>query len=536
MGKVVTSPYTSYKVDVFAHSALPNKYLFTIFKIEQRFNIFLIAQLWCINVSISKVSMIQLDNTRIERDLLGAKEVPAACYYGIHTLRALENFQISNQKVGNHHHFIRALAQVKKASAQTNLKFSKISEQVSHAIQFACNELIESPEKWSHAFPLDVYQGGAGTSINMNTNEVLANIALEQLGFHKGQYDHIHPNDHVNKSQSTNDVYPTALRLATYYSLDDLLTQIQKLIDTLHIKVAEFQFVLKMGRTQLQDAVPMTLGQEFRAFATLLKEDIRLIQRIRELLLEVNLGATAIGTGVNTPKGYANEVIQSLHKITGLNLIGAEDYVEATSDCGVFIILSSTLKRLAVKLSKICNDLRLLSSGPRTGLAEIRLPELQAGSSIMPAKINPVIPEVVNQIAYRVIGNDLTVTMAAEAGQLQLNVMEPVIAIAINESIELLTQAISSLDHKCIQGIQANEQVCYDAVMRSVGIVTLLDPILGHAKCDEIGKQCIAENKTIQQVVLEQELLTQEQLDEIFAFSNLVSEVTAQHELFAQVS
>jgi aspartate ammonia-lyase len=480
--------------------------------------------------------MVQLDNTRIERDLLGAKEVPTACYYGIHTLRALENFQISNQKVGNHHHFIRALAQVKKASAQTNLKFSKISEQVSHAIQFACNELIESPEKWSHAFPLDVYQGGAGTSINMNTNEVLANIALEQLGFHKGQYDHIHPNDHVNKSQSTNDVYPTALRLATYYSLDDLLTQIQKLIDTLHIKVAEFQFVLKMGRTQLQDAVAMTLGQEFRAFATLLKEDIRLIQRTRELLLEVNLGATAIGTGVNTPKGYANEVIQSLHKITGLNLIGAEDYVEATSDRGVFIILSSTLKRLAVKLSKICNDLRLLSSGPRTGLAEIRLPELQAGSSIMPAKINPVIPEVVNQIAYRVIGNDLTVTMAAEAGQLQLNVMESVIAIAINESIELLTQAISSLDHKCIQGIQANEQVCYDAVMRSVGIVTLLDPILGHAKCDEIGKQCIAENKTIQQVVLEQELLTQEQLNEIFAFSNLVSEVTEQQELFAQVS
>ncbi|NNH01214.1 aspartate ammonia-lyase [Acinetobacter sp. ANC 5414] len=482
------------------------------------------------------MSTVQLDNTRIERDLLGAKEVPAACYYGIHTVRALENFQISNQKVGNHHHFIRALAQVKKASAQTNLKFSKISEQVSQVIQRACNELIESPEKWSHAFPLDVYQGGAGTSINMNTNEVLANIALEHLGYKKGQYEHIHPNDHVNKSQSTNDVYPTALRLATYYSLDDLLLQIQKLVDTLHIKVAEFQFVLKMGRTQLQDAVPMTLGQEFRAFATLLKEDLRLIQRTRELLLEVNLGATAIGTGVNTPAGYAHEAIQSLNKITGLNLIGAEDYVEATSDCGVFIILSSTLKRLAVKLSKICNDLRLLSSGPRTGLGEIRLPELQAGSSIMPAKINPVIPEVVNQIAYRVIGNDLTVTMAAEAGQLQLNVMEPVIAISINESIELLTQAISSLDNKCIQGIQANEQVCYDAVMRSVGIVTLLDPILGHAKCDEIGKQCIAENKTIQQIVLEQELLTQEQLDEIFAFSNLVSEVTAQHELLAQVS
>ncbi len=482
------------------------------------------------------MSTVQPEHTRIERDLLGTKEVPATCYYGIHTLRALENFQISNQKVGNQHHFIRALAQVKKASAQTNFKFGKISEQLNQAIQHACNVLIQEPEQWSEAFPLDIYQGGAGTSINMNTNEVLANIALEHLGFHKGQYEHIHPNDHVNKSQSTNDVYPTALRLATYYSLDDLLQSIQKLIDTLQIKVAEFQFVLKMGRTQLQDAVPMTLGQEFRAFATLLKEDLRLIQRTRELLLEVNLGATAIGTGVNTPKGYAYQAVQALSQVTGLKLIGAEDYVEATSDCGVFIILSSTLKRLAVKLSKICNDLRLLSSGPRTGLAEIRLPELQAGSSIMPAKINPVIPEVVNQIAYKVIGNDLTVTMAAEAGQLQLNVMEPVIALSMNESIELLTKAISSLDSKCIQGIQANEQVCYDAVMRSVGIVTLLDPILGHAKCDEIGKQCIVENKTIQQVVIEQELLTQEQLDEIFAFNNLVSEVSLQHESLAQVS
>lgn len=481
------------------------------------------------------MTTVQPDNTRIERDLLGAKEVPAECYYGIHTVRALENFQISNQKVGSQLHFIRALAQVKKASAQANLEFGKISEQVSQAIQFACNALIESPEQWSEAFPLDIYQGGAGTSINMNTNEVLANIALEHLGFHKGQYEHIHPNDHVNKSQSTNDVYPTALRLATYYSLDNLLLQIQKIVDSLYIKATEFQFVVKMGRTQLQDAVPMTLGQEFRAFATLLKEDIRLIQRTRELLLEVNLGATAIGTGVNTPQGYAHAAIQSLNKITGLNLVGAEDYVEATSDCGVFIILSSTLKRLAVKLSKICNDLRLLSSGPRAGLGEIRLPELQAGSSIMPAKINPVIPEVVNQIAFKVIGNDLTVTLAAEAGQLQLNVMEPVIAVAINESIELLTQAVVSLDRKCIQGIQANEQVCYDAVMRSVGIVTLLDPILGHAKCDEIGKQCIAENKTIQQVVLERELLTQTQLDEIFAFSNLVSEVSLQHEPLAQV-
>ncbi|WP_313400094.1 lyase family protein, partial [Acinetobacter variabilis] len=276
---------------------------------------------------------------------------------------------------------------------------------------------------------------------------------------------------------------------------------------------------------QLQDAVPMTLEQEFRAFATLLKEDLKLIEQMRQLLLEVNLGATAIGTGVNTPDGYAKHAVHTLAKITGLPLKGAEDYVEATSDCGVFIILSSSLKRLAVKLSKICNDLRLLSSGPRTGLAEIRLPELQAGSSIMPAKVNPVIPEVVNQIAFRVIGNDLTVTMAAEAGQLQLNVMEPVIAVSLNESIQLLTQGMQTLQQKCIAGIQANEQNCLNAVMRSIGIITLLEPLLGHATCDEIGKQCIRENKTVPEVVLELGLLSEIQLDEIFAFENLVSEV-----------
>lgn len=470
--------------------------------------------------------MIQTGKTRTEHDLLGNKEVPADCYYGIHTLRALENFQISNQKVGANLYFIRALAQVKKASAQTNLKFGKISQEVSEAIQSAADRLIEHPENWTASFPLDIYQGGAGTSINMNTNEVIANIALESMGYSKGEYNVIHPNDHVNKSQSTNDVYPTALRLATYYSLDSLFDAMRQLIASINVKVAEFSHVLKMGRTQLQDAVPMTLGQEFRAYSTLLKEDLKLIDRTRQLLLEVNMGATAIGTGVNTPKGYAVAAVADLSRVTGLPLVGAEDYVEATSDCGVFIILSSTLKRLAVKLSKICNDLRLLSSGPRTGLGEIRLPELQAGSSIMPAKVNPVIPEVVNQIAFKVIGNDLSVTMAAEAGQLQLNVMEPVIAVCINESVDLLKNAIVSLDTKCIQGIIANEQACYDSVMRSVGIVTLLDPILGHAKCDEIGKLCIAENKTIQEVVLEQGLLSQAKFNEIFALENLVSEVT----------
>ena len=479
---------------------------------------------------------VQMEITRLEHDLLGNKAVPQSCYYGIHTLRAVENFQISSQIVGRNLNFIRAIAQVKKASAQTNQEFGRIQNDISFAIQQACDALIEHPEKWTDSFPIDIYQGGAGTSINMNANEVIANIALETLGEAKGTYHRIHPNDHVNKSQSTNDVYPTALRLATYTAFDGLFTVLKQLVDSLYIKSEEFQHVIKMGRTQLQDAVPMTLGQEFRAFATLLKEDLKLIEQTRQLLLEINLGATAIGTGVNSPEGYAAKVVENLAHLTGLKLQGAEDYVEATSDCGVFIILSSCLKRLAVKLSKICNDLRLLSSGPRTGLAEIRLPELQAGSSIMPAKVNPVIPEVVNQVAFRVMGNDLTITMAAEAGQLQLNVMEPVIALAMNESIELLVNAIISLDTKCIQGIEANTQACLDAVMRSVGIVTLLDPVLGHAKCDEIGKQCIAENKTIRQVVLEQELLTEQELDEIFSIENLVSEVTPFSMPLAQVS
>lgn len=463
---------------------------------------------------------------RTEHDLLGLKEVPNRYYYGIHTLRAVENFKISSQTIGMNTVFIRTLAQVKKAAAQTNFKFGMLSLQQSQAIQQACEQLIQHPEQWQTSFPVDIYQGGAGTSINMNINEVIANIALENLGYMKGEYQYLHPNDHVNKSQSTNDVYPTALRLATFAQLEGLLETIGQLIKSINLKAIEFNDVIKMGRTQLQDAVPMTLGQEFHAFATLLKEDLKLIDRTRQLLLEINLGATAIGTGVNSPQGYAVEVVKALCEVTGLNLSGAEDYVEATSDCGVFIIVSSTLKRLAVKLSKICNDLRLLSSGPRTGLAEISLPELQAGSSIMPAKINPVIPEVVNQVAFKVIGNDLTITMAAESGQLQLNVMEPVIAVAMNESIDLLHHAIQSLNEKCIQGIGANVQTCYDAVMRSVGIVTLLDPILGHAKCDEIGKRCIAENKTIQQVVIEQKLLTEDQFNEIFARENLVSEVT----------
>ena len=469
--------------------------------------------------------------TRIEHDLLGAKEVPIDAYYGIHTLRAIENFQISNVKIGQSPHFIRALGFVKKAAAQTNFYFQRITAQQLAAIEYGADQLIEHPEKWAESFPIDVYQGGAGTSVNMNCNEVIANIGLEFLGLNKGNYRELHPNDHVNKSQSTNDVYPTALRISLYQRLDDLLQGLTGLVSTIRLKADEYKFALKMGRTQLQDAVPMTVGQEFSAFATLLNEDLRLIDQMRQLLLEINLGATAIGTGVNSPVGYAHRITENLSQLTGLSFKGAEDYIEATSDCGVFIIISSTLKRLACKLSKICNDLRLLSSGPRTGLAEIRLPELQAGSSIMPAKVNPVIPEVVNQIAFKVMGNDLTITMAAEAGQLQLNVMEPVIALSLNESIQLLVEGIHTLNEKCFAGIQVNEQQAYDMVMRSVGIVTLLDPILGHERCDAIGKQCIAENKTIQEVVLLQGLMTEQELQQVFSFENLITEVKVSENL-----
>ena len=464
-------------------------------------------------------------DVRIERDLLGKKEVPTYAYYGIHTSRALENFQISSQQIGQWTHLIRALGFVKKAAAQTNHYFNLIDDEKLSAIEFAVDQLIEQPEKWGSAFPVDIYQGGAGTSVNMNCNEVIANIGLEYMGKKKGDYHFLHPNDHVNKSQSTNDVYPTALRISVYLKLDELLHVLLELTQVINQKAEHFKHALKMGRTQLQDAVPMTVGQELKAFATLLSEDHKLIHELRERLLEINLGATAIGTGVNTPSGYAHHVTQRLSDLTGLNLTGADDYIEATSDCGVFILISSTLKRLACKLSKISNDLRLLSSGPRTGLGEIKLPELQAGSSIMPAKVNPVIPEVINQIAFKVIGNDLTVSMAAEAGQLQLNAMEPIIAVSLNESIDLLIEGIHSLNTKCMSGLQVNEKYAYDMMMKSIGIITLLEPFLGHAVCDEIGQKCIHENKTIQDVVISEGLMTAEQLERVFSYENLISDV-----------
>ena len=459
--------------------------------------------------------------TRTEEDLLGAREVPLEAYWGIHTLRAMENFRISGSVVGDEEAFVRGMVQVKKASALANSDLGALDPEVAGAIVWACDQVLVA-ERCLDQFPVDQFQGGAGTSVNMNTNEVIANLALEFLGYAKGRYDIVNPNDHVNKSQSTNDAYPTGFRLGLFTLVGSLIEELERLIASMRAKGVELINVLKMGRTQLQDAVPMSLGQEFEAFAVLLEEEVSRLHNNAALLLEVNLGATAIGTGLNTPPDYQSTVVGHLREITGLDVRGAHDLLEATSDTGAYVSMHAAIKRLAVKLSKICNDLRLLSSGPRAGLGEIRLPERQAGSSIMPAKVNPVIPEVVNQVCFKVIGNDVALTFAAEAGQLQLNVMEPVIAQAIFESINLLTRGMSTLRELCIVGIEANEEVCRRNVLDSIGIVTYLNPVIGHHNGDMVGRECVRSGRSVREVVLEMGLLEESVLDEILSPENLL--------------
>ena len=459
--------------------------------------------------------------TRTEEDLLGAREVPLEAYWGIHTLRAMENFQISGSVVGDEEAFVRGMVQVKKASALANSDLGALEPEVAGAIVWACDQVLVA-ERCLDQFPVDQFQGGAGTSVNMNTNEVVANLALEYLGYAKGRYDIINPNDHVNKSQSTNDAYPTGFRLGLFALVGSLIEELERLIAAMRAKGTELVHVLKMGRTQLQDAVPMSLGQEFEAFAVLLEEEVSRLHNNAALLLEVNLGATAIGTGLNTPPDYQSTVVGRLREITGLDIRGAHDLLEATSDTGAYVSMHAAIKRLAVKLSKICNDLRLLSSGPRAGLGEIRLPERQAGSSIMPAKVNPVIPEVVNQVCFKVMGNDVALTFAAEAGQLQLNVMEPVIAQAIFESINLLTRGMSTLRELCVVGIEANEEVCRRNVLDSIGIVTYLNPVIGHHNGDLVGRECARSGRSVREVVLEMGLLEESVLDEILSPENLL--------------
>ncbi|WP_207434600.1 aspartate ammonia-lyase [Sabulibacter ruber] len=461
---------------------------------------------------------------RIEHDFLGEKEIPNTAYYGVQTLRALENFNITGITVASEPLFIVAFAYVKKAAAMANRDLGVLDKKLAEAIIFACDELIAG--KYLDQFVTDLIQGGAGTSVNMNVNEVIANIGLEYLGHQKGQYEFLHPNNHVNCSQSTNDTYPTSIMMAVHLKVDVYLKALDALRKSFLRKAEEFKNVLKMGRTQLQDAVPMTLGQEFHSFATTINDDIKHLREAQRKLRECNMGGTAIGTSINAPQGYPELCTRYLAQITKLPITLAPDLIEASSDMGTYVLVSAMLKRSALKISKICNDLRLLSSGPRAGLNEIKLPPMQPGSSIMPGKVNPVIPEVVNQTAFYVMGADVTISIAAEAGQLQLNVMEPVIAFSLFTSMNYMINAITTLRTKCVDGIVANVDVCREEVMRSIGIVTALNPLLGYETSASIAKEALATGKSIHQiVVLERKLITQQKWDEIYSFENMIHPV-----------
>ena len=458
--------------------------------------------------------------TRIEHDLLGEMKVPVEYYFGIQTLRAIENFQISHEKVFMYPQLVVALAEVKQAAALANRDLGLMKEETAEAISKACDEIIAG-ELHNH-FVVDMIQGGAGTSTNMNANEVIANRALELLGHTKGEYKYCHPNNHVNLSQSTNDAYPTSLNIALYRSTDDLINNLKNLIEAVRIKAKEFNGILKMGRTQLQDAVPMTLGQEFTAFADSLSDEIERLLTNRTSLLEINMGATAIGTGINSDPDYPQLCADYLSKITDLDIRVTNNMIKATSDTSAFVAVSSAIKSLAIKLSRISNDLRLLSSGPRTGLGEINLPPVQPGSSIMPGKINPVIPEVINQIAFKVIGSDTTVVMASEAAQLQLNVMEPIIIYTLLKNIRLLINGMNTLKDKCIIGIEANKDVCSQMVKDSIGLVTALSPYLGYEKSSKLAAEALKTDKGIYELVLEKGILEKEVLDDILKPENMV--------------
>jgi len=451
--------------------------------------------------------------TRIEHDLLGNREVPADAYWGVHTLRAVENFPISGVRIGQYASLIEALANIKHASALANGELGLLDARHVDAISRACVEIRNGA--LHDQFVVDVIQGGAGTSTNMNANEVIANRALELMGRAKGEYRYLHPNEHINLGQSTNDVYPTALKLAAWFDAQALLVAMAELRDAFAAKRDEFADILKVGRTQLQDAVPMTLGQEFGTYAVMMDEDMLRLREAMAFLREINLGATAIGTGINTDPRYAALAVEELTHITGHDMILASNLIEATSDMGAFVMFSGVLKRVAVKLSKICNDLRLLSSGPRAGLGEINLPARQSGSSIMPGKVNPVIPEVVNQIAFEVIGNDLVVTMAAQSGQLQLNAFEPVIASSLFRSFLHLRRGCETLAANCVAGITANAAHLREQVDRSIGLATALNPYIGYVAATQVAVEAQATGRSVGEIVLGRGLLSPESLAEI---------------------
>ena len=450
---------------------------------------------------------------RIEKDLLGERQVPAAAYYGIHTVRALENFPITGRGLHGYPSLVRALACVKQACAQANLELGLLDARKSRAIIEACEDIRAG--RLHDQFVVDVIQGGAGTSTNMNANEVIANRALEILGMARGRYDQIHPIEHVNLSQSTNDVYPTAVKLTLHVEIENLVAAMEELRSAFERKSVEFADLLKIGRTQMQDAVPMTLGQEFSTYAVMLEEDQQRLREAALLIQEINLGATAIGTGINAPPGYAAHSCRRLAECTGIAFVPARNLVEATQDTGAFVQLSGALKRVAVKLSKTCNDLRLLSSGPRAGLGEINLPAVQAGSTIMPGKVNPVIPEVVNQIAFEVLGNDVTVSFASEGGQLQLNAFGPIITYNLLNSLMYLRQGCLTLARRCVRGITANRERLQQIVEHSIGLVTALNPHIGYESATAVAREAYESGQAVREIVLARGLLTGEQWTDI---------------------
>lgn len=450
---------------------------------------------------------------RVESDLLGELQVPAEAYYGVQTQRAINNYKISGKHMCDYPEYVKAIAYVKLAAAEANHELGQLPDDVADAMCRACREIIDG--KFHENFVTDMVQGGAGTSVNMNANEVIANRALELMGYEKGDYQHCWPNDHCNCGQSTNDVYPTTIRLTFIEMNKQLVAALERLVASFRKKGEEFKNNIKMGRTQLQDAVPMTSGQEFTAFANTLEEEIGNLNRNVELMLEINMGATAIGTGLNAVPRYAELCTKKLAELTGENFTLGKDLVEATPDTGDYVSYSGALKRLAVKLSKICNDLRLMASGPRCGLHEINLPPMAPGSSIMPGKVNPVIPEVTNQTCFKVIGNDTTVMIAAEAGQLQLNVMEPVITQCIIESQTWLGRAMDTLRERCVDGITVNAEHNAETVRNSIGIVTALNPYIGYKNSTKIAKEALETGASVYDLVLRDKILTKEKLDAI---------------------
>ncbi|MBP5210520.1 MAG: aspartate ammonia-lyase [Bacteroidales bacterium] len=461
--------------------------------------------------------------TRKEHDLIGDKEVPVEALFGVQTLRAIENFNISNNKLYDYPEIIKGFGYVKKGAAEANYELGLMSSEVKEAICRACDELIEG--KHLEHFPVDMIQGGAGTSMNMNANEVIANRALELLGKQHGDYKVVHPNDHVNMAQSTNDAYPVAMHFGMYLIHQQLMVSLYDLIVALENKAKEFRSVIKMGRTQLQDAVPMTLYQSFHAFATALKNEAKKLDTASKGFLVINMGATAIGTGITSEPGYAKLCTAFIKNDTGWDVTLAPDLVEATNDTSCMTTYHSVLKELAIRVSKMCNDLRLMSSGPRTGLAEINLPPKQPGSSIMPGKVNPVIPEVMNQICFKVFGNDTAITFASEAAQLELNVMEPVLVESLIESQRWMTAGFDTLRVECIEGITANKAHCRELVENSIGIVTALKPYIGYSNCTDVAKEALETGGSVYKLVLKKKLLTKAQLDTILNPKNMIKPV-----------